>query len=120
MLAVGKGASFKAVGRGAIELREELSAGQAICNYTVEYSSSASGGGWKPLPLRNERQLTIGNRRIQFWADVAGGVAAVRVKLATLEMRSGQLAEPRLRSLKLFDWSDPALDSLLTSILKIE
>jgi len=118
---------LKAVTRGAIELREELSAGQAIANYTVEYSSSSVSGSaeanWKPLPLRNERQLTIGNRRIQFWtaANVAGaGVAAVRVKLATLEMRSGKFAVPSLRSLKLFDWSDSALDGLLTSILKIK
>jgi hypothetical protein len=42
VLAVDKGVA--AVGRGAIELREELSQGQAISNYTVECASSASGG----------------------------------------------------------------------------
>ena len=42
------------VSRGAIELRENLTMGQAISNYTVEYGSDAAGSSWDALTLRNE------------------------------------------------------------------
>eukprot|EP01052_Picozoa_sp_SAG31_P027660 SAG31_NODE_2604_length_5397_cov_18.535296_3_plen_262_part_00 len=55
------------VARGAIELRENLTHGQAISNYSVEH---LTGLGWTALPLHNEGCQTIGNRRIQYFTNV--------------------------------------------------
>ena len=85
-----------AISRGAIEIRENLTYGQTITNYTVEYCPTAAAaaaaaagfapsghsagaaaaaaacaeGGWHVLPLHNEGQLTIGNRRIHYWTSL--------------------------------------------------
>ena len=146
-----------ALTRGAIELRENLTNGQAISNYTVEFcppslsivqdmmqatgnhrteghmgslaenvetlaastgAESGCGGPYQPLlPLYNGPQLTIGNRRIHFWANVS--VGGVRVTVSTLRLQSGP-AEASLRSLSVFDWSDSSLDPLLKGILALD
>jgi hypothetical protein len=106
-----------AVSRGALELREHLEEGQAITNYTVEYCpTSPCAGMYTPLPLHNEGQLTIGNRRRQFWVNTT--VSAIRVTVSTLELQSGP-APPNLRSFVVFDWSSSTFDPLLTHILAI-
>ena len=102
--------------RGAIELRENLTMGQAIESYNI--SHSADGKTWLPLPLRNEMMLTIGNRRIQYWDGVTVG-PHVRVEVQTLVMASGQRAVPHIRSVRLMDWGAPVLDTLLSSILTV-
>ena len=109
-------AGHAAITRGAIELRENLTLGQAIDSYTVE--RYVSDGKWEPLPLRNEPCLTIGNRRIQTFTGAS--VSRLRVSVSTLKLASGESAPPHLRSVKLFDWSSPELDGLLVAILKVK
>ena len=122
------------VTRGAIELRENLTAGQAISNYTVEFASAdvdsaevdgaarndtaASLVQWQVLALRNEGCLTIGNRRIQHWTgtNVSG---TVRLTVSTLQLASGQSATPHVRSVRIMDWSSSELDGILTGILAV-
>ena len=106
------------VSRGAIELRENLTLGQAVESYNV--SHSADGQSWQPLPLRNEGMLTIGNRRIQYWDKLVAPVGPhIKVEVQTLLMASGQRAAPHLRSVKLMDWSSTTLDPFLSSILAV-
>jgi hypothetical protein len=76
-------------------------------------STTECEGAWKS-PLQNEEQLTIGTCRVQFFEGA--NVAAVRVTLG----HSRRWSCARARLLKLLGWSDPMLDGLLTSILKIE
>ena len=56
----------RAITRGALELRENLTRGQSISNYTVEHFDGTS---WALLPLFNEGCQTIGNRRIQYFTN---------------------------------------------------
>jgi hypothetical protein len=115
------------ISRGAIELRENLTEGQSISNYTIEFCAPSSAGTRDaPVcnglyvqlhPLHNGPQLTIGNRRLHFWTNVS--VGGIRVTVSTLRLQSG-FAPPSVRSLAVFDWSDPALDPLLAGILALE
>jgi hypothetical protein len=143
--------------RGAIEIRENLTLGQAVANYTVErcvgtVAAAATSGGtgstftdagctkWEALPLRNELQLTIGNRRIQYWsagdeslsatpasvdaaaegsAPAAATPQAVRLTVATLKLASGVAAVPHLRSVRIFDWSPASFDPLVAQIIRV-
>jgi hypothetical protein len=102
--------------RGALELRENLTMGQGISNYTVEYSDVA--GTWSVLELKNEGCLTIGNRRIQYWNGT--NVVGIRLTVETLVLASGKRATPTLRSVKVMDWSSSELDGLLAGILKVQ
>jgi hypothetical protein len=126
--------------RGAIELRENLTMGQAIASYNVTVSSDG-GQTWSPLPLRNGGGLTIGNRRIQYWdlqsgSSLWGGDAGVaepqppskppkqpkvtlKLEVATLQLASGEFASPHLRSVRVMDWTSPTLDPMLAYILKV-
>lgn len=103
--------------RGALELRENLTLGQAVSSYEVTYQG-ADGGVWQPLPLHNGALLTIGNRRIQYWDGPV--VSKLRVAVTTLVLESGVGTTPHLRSVKMFDWNAPGLDRLLAGILKVQ
>ena len=112
--------------RGAIELRENLSHGQAISSYNVSHLNTSRGGrappagvSWEGLPLRNQGQLTIGNRRIQYWDGIAAR-NKIRVDVETLRLASGEATVPHLRSVRVFDWGSAELDDLLAYILKVK
>lgn len=106
------------VDRGALELREDLTTGQAVLNYSVEYCSTAPcSGAFAPLALLNGPCQTIGNRRIQFWHNTT--VASLRITVSTLQLQSGP-APPNLRSLAVFNWSSAALNPLLEKILTVQ
>merc|ERR1719174_3218356 len=120
------------VTRGAIELRENMTLGQTIANYSVEAcahrTQSEVCAQWQRLPLRNEPCLTIGNRRIQtFGFDGPAHVTAIRVTLQPLLIATqgeatltSQEAEVHLRGAKLFDWSSKGLDAWLTDIARVQ
>lgn len=106
----------RAITRGAIELRENLTDGQSISNYEVEHFN---GNTWSTLPLYNEGCQTIGNRRIQYFTNTTVQ-NKIRVTMDTLQLASGDKAPPHLRSMKVMDWSNSELDGLLTSILTVK
>lgn len=110
--------------RGAIELRENLTNGQTIESYIVQYCPidstcpTATTKGWHNFTLRNLAQITIGNRRIH-WFNEPIEATKFRVQVQTLNLTNG-FAKPDLRSIKLFDWSSSALDGLLEFIKRIK
>lgn len=121
-----------AISRGALELRENLTLGQTISNFSVDFRSNNgqeddTTQDWAPLPVRNERCLTIGNRRIVYWDSEQGGnVTALRITVNTIQVADANGAAttpavPHLRSVKVFDWDDPELDKwLVGGILTIK
>jgi hypothetical protein len=123
--------------RGGVELRENMENGQTIRAYAVQYCASADGCGggaagqrggsrapaagvWRTLELRNQKQITIGNRRIH-WFSYPTGISpgSFRVSLSTLAAPGGGVYPPCLRSAKVFDWSDSSFDQLLVDIGKV-
>ena len=75
--------------------------------------------------LQNERQLTIGNRRILTWFAPLSGAMRFRVVLTTLLLGDNGKQPPapapaRLMSAKIFDWSSTALDPLLVDIQHVK
>ena len=116
--------------RGAVELREDMSLGQTICAFQLQYQVSSAAGSpgavWQNVTgLQNERQLTIGNRRILTWFAPLVGAARFRVVLTTLLLSDGPQQPPaaapaRLMSAKIFDWSSATLDPLLVDIERVK